>query len=735
MLDTIEYPTSNEYRTGSNNEPIAFFLEVLPKSARFDLLLGYFSSSAINVLSLGFAQFISKGGTVRMVTNHVLSPRDKDAIIEGHQTPVTDYEFSHRDYLRIKNALDDYGTHFFRCLAWLIASRKVQILIVKPKGTRGIAHYKSGVFYDKEGRAVKFKSSCNFTAFGLLENLEELEIKKSWTGKPEKAAVEEYEKYFEEIWQHQASFIEYLSVYDIESAIVQDFGNRTIEELIVDEEKLLRQKKKILSNYKVQAVIAAQEEAISQLTTSFAKEPSFPYSKPRGYQSEAYKNWVKNGKKGIFAMATGTGKTLTALNCVLNEYRESGSYRGIIVVPTLELVSQWEEEIRGFNFRNIVSVSSQNRNWRNDLRRLASLSATDNSYSFFIITTYKSFTHSRFQRALFSLPSDTLFIADEAHNLASSGTSSHLEDFPLQKRIGLSATPERVYDPEGTSLLEKFFSDTRPYVFEYSMKEALEKGFLCNYCYYPILVELSPEEIQKYTEISLQLASLFDREDRVSQDALKRKLLLRKQIIHKASNKLDAFDKLIKKLGQGNKLKHTLVYAPEGYYDVLSEESESLSALNEEEYKICEIYASRIRSLMPSTRVALFNAETKKRAFILEEFADSAIDVLVSMKCLDEGVDVPRTEQAIFCASTGNPRQFIQRRGRILRPHADKHLATIYDMVVVPSVTNVIGNYNTEKRLIENELKRVYEFASLAVNQFEALDAVQSVLDLYNIKK
>lgn len=735
MLETINFPASNEYRTGSSNEPIMFFLEVLPNSIRFDLLLGYFSSSAINLLSLGFAQFLYNGGTVRMVTNHILSPKDKRALAKGLETPASNYEFSVADYERIKMTLDEYGRHFFHCLAWLFASKKIEILIVKPKGARGIAHYKSGVFYDKVGKAVKFKSSCNFTAYGLIENLEELEVKRSWISNTEEAAVQEYQQYFDSIWNKEASFVEYLSTNDVEHAIVKDFGNRSLEELIVDEQKLLRKKLQVFGNYQVRMIIDRLEKEMEQRVASYVNEPFFPYEKPRAYQNEAYVNWKERDYKGIFAMATGTGKTLTALNCVLREFKKRGNYRGIIVVPTIELVNQWIEEIEGFNFRNIIKVSSQNKNWREDIQMLTVLSSTEENYSFFVVTTYRSFTHRRFQRLMYKFPKDTILIADEAHNLGSNSILPLLEDFPLTKRIGLSATPDRVYDEEGTKAVDTFFDDHPPYTFKYSMAMALEAGFLSKYQYYPILVELTKEELEKYTEISASLAKFFGTSSEESNAALERLLLLRKQIIHKASNKLSAFDDLIRSLKEGNKLNYTLVYAPEGYFNDLFDDSDSLGSLNKEEHRICELYANRIRQISPETKISLFHASTRDRAFILERFAQSDLDVLVSMKCLDEGVDVPRTEQAIFCASTGNPRQFVQRRGRILRKSAEKHLATIYDMVVVPSTSRSIGNYNTEKRLIENELKRVYEFASLALNQMEALERVQQVLDLYDIDK
>jgi superfamily II DNA or RNA helicase len=286
---------------------------------------------------------------------------------------------------------------------------------------------------------------------------------------------------------------------------------------------------------------------------------------------------------------------------------------------------------------------------------------------------------------------------------------------------------------EGTKVVDKFFNDSRPYTYEFSMETALDKGYLCKYYYYPYLVELTEEELKGYIEISAQLAKFIHSTDTEISAKAEKLLLLRKQIIHKANNKILQFDKLILELSKQNRLKHTLVYAPEGYFGEFFNDSESLENLNIEENRICEFYSSRIRSLSPQTKVALFNAGTQSRDFILNQFSRSEIDVLVSMKCLDEGVDVPRTEMAVFCASTGNPRQFIQRRGRILRNHKEKQFAYIYDLVVVPSLSQRVGNFQVEKRLIENELRRVNEFADLAENRFEALERVKYIVKMYDI--
>ena len=393
MLKDLEYPKSKEYRSGSKNEPVGFFLNVLPTSKEFKLLLGYFSSSAINVLALGFASFIYNNGKVKMVINHILSSRDKQAILKGNQFSEENFNFSLDNYEQIKQALDEYGQHFFNCLAWLISAKRIEIKVIRPKNNKGISHYKSGVFSDGKSQ-VRFKSSCNFTAFGLFENLEELGIKQSWASDNERAAIDEYNAYFDSIFNKQADFVEYLPFKDIEEAIITDFGDKNIKELLVDERRLIDKKKSILENEQIRKIL----DRLYMLENQFLEklnEPKFPYPHPKGYQITAYKKWKEKGCNGIFAMATGTGKTVTSLNCLLNSYRENKTYKALILVPTIALVNQWKKECKKFNFSNVICVSSKVK-WEKDL----SFFNTANKYtdtSFIVIVTYASFPELNFK--------------------------------------------------------------------------------------------------------------------------------------------------------------------------------------------------------------------------------------------------------------------------------------------------------------------------------------------------
>jgi len=207
-LRNIEIPVSEEYRSGTVNEPIHFFIDALSQSKQFDLLLGYFSTSALRVLSLGFAKFLANGGEMRLVINQFLQPQDKQAIIAGQVNEPQAFYGKRLSFLEVKDKLDEHGLHFFKCISWLVAMKKIKIVVISPKDTFGIAHYKSGVFKDNLN-SVRFKGSCNFTATALLENLEEIDVKCSWKSTEAQAAIREQNDYFERIFSKKADFVDY----------------------------------------------------------------------------------------------------------------------------------------------------------------------------------------------------------------------------------------------------------------------------------------------------------------------------------------------------------------------------------------------------------------------------------------------------------------------------------------------------------------------------------------------
>ena len=333
-------------------------------------------------------------------------------------------------------------------------------------------------------------------------------------------------------------------------------------------------------------------------------------------------------------------------------------------------------------------------------------------------------------------------IADEAHNMGSPTIMKRIGDIKYLRRIGLSATPERQFDEDTNKKLFKFFGAEKQYTYEYLMEEAIKNGVLCRYFYYPHLVRLTDYEMQKYVELSLKIAkyfnfntSTFDKKD----DILMNMLLARKRIIHKAANKLTIFNQIIQeRYSKNGNLKYSLVYVPEGtkpdyiYDSDIFDSSDQVSDDAEADYMI-DLYTEAVMKLDKFITVKKFVSGQQDRDIILDDFASGKIQVLTSMKCLDEGVDVPRSELAIFCASTGNPRQFIQRRGRILRKHKDKFMAEIHDLVVAPEVNYGSDSFKMERALLKGELMRVRNFALLSENPSYSQMELKSVMEHYGL--
>lgn len=734
MLYEVEWAEDGTYVPGEEFSPDRFFNDGLKNSTEFDLKLGYFSSAAISVLAEGFATFISKGGYMRLIINHIVSKKDKEAITNGVMGNVIDCaDLSNFQYL--KTTFNEYQEQFFRCLAYMISQKRIDIRIIKPRGQKGIAHTKTGQFRDGDS-ITAFTGSANFTISGLFNNIESISIDRSDSvDLMVQKRIAKQRKDFDAIISGEKKGIEYLSPKDLVEAISTNYGDSDIEELLDVERKLKEVKK---SNSPITTVVKDELTVVS---------PSFPYDKPRDYQMLAFENWKNNGQKGLFAMATGTGKTITSLNCLLEIYKRNGYYKAVILVPTITLVNQWEKECWKFNFGNIIKVYSKNTEWRSkiELLQMAEKYRKPNepTQDFIIISTYASFARQNVFSVLNSFErAKVLFIADEAHNMGSPSILKRLSTINYLRRIGLSATPERQFDEDTNKKLYRFFGAEEKFTFEYSMEEAIQKGVLCRYYYYPHLVKLTDEEMANYVELSEKISKYFnynsgefDKKD----DILMGLLLARKRIIHKAANKLDAFKKIIEERYEKNgNLKYSLIYVPEGNKPDFFPEADLFDKAEQVaddavSDHLIDIYTEAVMRVDKYITVRKFVSGQKDRDEILAEFAKGKLQVLTSMKCLDEGVDVPRSELAIFCASTGNPRQFIQRRGRVLRKHPDKYMAEIHDLVVAPEVSSSSTSYKMEQSLLKGELLRVKNFSMLSENPSYSQIELKAVMEHYGL--
>ena len=743
MLYEVDWAEDGTYRPDEYYSPAKFFNDCLKNSKEFDLQLGYFSSATISILAEGFATFISNGGKMRLVINHIVSEQDKGAIDKGVHGGVIDC-FDLENFSELRKTFDEYQQQFFECLAFLIYRNRIEIKIVKPRNKRGIAHTKSGQFRDGDS-ITSFTGSANFTISGLFNNLEEIKIDRSDSvDTMVQKRIESQREDFNSSMLERKRNIEYLSPQELVSAVKSNYSDRNIEELLDVETKL----KKIREEREVKR---RKMDIVCEESPMYA-QPEFPYpTGPREYQQLAFNNWKDNEQKGLFAMATGTGKTITSLNCLLEIYKRNGYYKAIILVPTVALVNHWEEECYKFRFSNVVKVYSKNLSWRDEIERITFSekykTTKEPEVSYIIISTYSSFSREKVFMVLNGFDKRRLLlIADECHNMGSKSMIRKMREIPYFRRIGLSATPERQYDIYGNTQIRKFFGAEEKYTFEYSMEEAIKNGVLCKYYYYPHVVQLTSIEMDEYVEISEKISryynyntDTFDSDDEV----LKMLLLARKRIIHKAENKLSVFTEIIRNWHkEKGSLKYTLVYVPEGNvpdyiansddFDNISETDEDVDAAH-----LINLYTKAVIEVDKRVTVRKFTSELRDRDEVLNDFAVGKLDVLTSMKCLDEGVDVPRSELAIFCSSTGNPRQFIQRRGRVLRMHPDKKIAGLHDLVVIPAISPSKSSYKMERALLKGELLRVNNFAMLSENpsysEVELRDAMEHYgLNLYN---
>ncbi len=433
----------------------------------------------------------------------------------------------------------------------------------------------------------------------------------------------------------------------------------------------------------------------------------------------AIKNWFANNGRGSLKMATGSGKTITALSIITHLYQKAGLKTAVVLCPYKHLVDQWAKEARNFHFNPLIVHTSRTM-WSEDLNRKLLALQDDKDQVLLVLTTNRSFADEFFQRKLAHFPKNSLLVADEAHNLGARDLRTKLPD-SIRWRLALSATPERWFDDEGTDAIFQYFGDVlEP---EFTLEDALKCGALAPYRYYPILVELTDEEQDEYLSLSEKIARVFSKDGFDKENKLLSALLLKRaRLMSSAENKLP----LLKTLMEGKTdSKHWLFYCGDGRVEDPSSQDEMRQIES-----VCRILGRELRM-----KVASFTAETPRetRQEISDKLDSGALQGLVAIRCLDEGVDIPSTERAVILASSTNPRQFIQRRGRVLRkPTKDsKKVAEIYDMITIPPLDAVVTD--SERSMLRKELVRFAEFAKLALNAGEARKVILELQKKYDL--
>lgn len=707
MLEDLVYSPTLEYRTGELFNPRDLYAELFENSQKCDLLLGYFSSTAIKVLSRSFSEFISKGGVLRVLANTVVSADDLQLFDNSKQIDLLDIDKLEDVYHHLSGS----QKNFFECLRFLMNHDRIQIRFIQPKTGRGIAHFKSSVFQDSQDDAVYCKGSCNFTASGLLYNLEEMFVSCSWDSDHNGLRVDEFKNYFNQIWEGENSNVDLADTAQIKNWVDSRFEALSLNEVV-----------KILTSRQEDSTFVTEVDDPKPLFN----EIKFPFeSGPRGYQQKALDNWLANNRRGLFAMATGTGKTLTALNCLLYLYNANSYYRAIIVVPTSALMLQWEDQVNKFGFKDKYIF---NKLTAIQKKTLELINADPLESNFILVISYSAFSKSKFQTKFSRMITNSVVIADEAHNSSAPKASKVFSEINPLGILGLSATPEKRF--QDTDLFyQRVFGSKFPHTFSYTMKTAIDNEILTPYKYYPIPVEMEPDEFDNFDRVTQLITQLTSR-DKLSnseKEQLKNLSIYRRSIINSAIRKevvvIDVLNDIRKRQGD---LRYTLIYAPVGYEKTgnHSKETEDL------EHRIVR-YTEKIRANFPDATIAQFAGGMKKTQSdsLITSFENGSNHMLISMKCLDEGVDIPIAKNALFISSSGSPREFIQRRGRVLRKHEEKIMAHVYDLYVVPPK----GSYpsNATRKIAKDEIIRLQEFAELAMNKAEVLNLISLIEKSY----
>jgi DNA phosphorothioation system restriction enzyme len=437
----------------------------------------------------------------------------------------------------------------------------------------------------------------------------------------------------------------------------------------------------------------------------------------RDYQLEAVANWLRHRGRGTLKMATGSGKTITALAIAAELYEKISLQVLLVICPYRHLVSQWGKECEKFNLKPVLAFESVH-NWQN---RLAGelYSVVGHKGGFLtIITTNSTFISESFQSQLRFFPDRTLIVGDEVHNLGSPRLEAALPS-RIGLRLGLSATPERYFDEMGTaSIIEYFGSILQP---EFTLADALKTGALVPYNYYPIFVELTSEEALTYAKLTQRIGWAMNKNNSMSDnDTLTSLLMKRSRLVGAATNKLPALYNLMQRRLDTD---HTLFYCGDGWVE--QEDSNYQRQLEAVTKMLGRDLGYRVNTYTADTSI-------EDREKLQKQFDSGELQGLVAIRCLDEGVDIPSIQNAVILASTSNPRQFIQRRGRILRPYVNKEKATLFDMIVLPPELDR-EILETERNLFYKELKRFVEFADLANNGVAARQKIATVAAKYAI--
>lgn len=659
----------------------------LQQATEFDCMVGFFGGGALRELAAGLATYLL-GSTepLRLLVSPVISEADQESIREGLKKPREVLESSiaaaFQDEVALASALAD---HTKRCLAYLLAVRRLQMKVVLLKGGAKF-HLKEWIFKAK-GDVVVLSGSANFTGAALTANVEQLHLLRSWRGSDSLVACDDAVLEFEEYWgNRKPNAVAIDCPLAVREGLVSSYDNANAP---------------TESDYRRALELEGIDQRAGGLTVDkFHPPDGLVWETGKyGHQGRAVRAWEAADRRGILSMATGAGKTIAALVSAWRLYRETRSLLVVIAAPTRPLVTQWGDEVRTFGIDAYMAGKDSRRRRLGAIdRRLTNLELGVSKIQVIIVTN-DLLTDREFKSLVGNFRGPSMLIADEVHNL---GTRAFLSDPPeyFDYRLGLSATPQRQYDEEGTAGLVDFFGDT---VFDFGLKEAIGVC-LVPYEYHLHPVSLTDDEVFEYRRLSEQIRKLMQATGGEPRDLdaerLQKLLNRRRLVLENAEGKLAALAAALMEIGP-SKLTHTLIYATDKGPSQLERVNALLRDLN---VKYHQITASE-------------TGDPRLVEATLAAFQRGVLQVLTAKRVLDEGLNVPEIRTAYILASTTVRRQWVQRRGRLLRtcPAIGKSHATIHDFVVLPPPGE--PRDDDIKRLVNSELERCDEFTELATNR------------------
>lgn len=709
-----------EYRSLLDNVARDFYIPILGCAVKYQRAVGFFSSTVLVDISKGISALAMNGGKIQLVASPYLSDEDIEAIKSGYeQRNLIVKNAIRREMQEGKNAFEQARLNL---LANLIADGvlDIKIAFTEDQKRMGMYHEKMGIFTDADGNKIAFSGSMNESATALALNYETIDIFCSWKGDEDRVSAKE--NAFASIWNDCEPNIKIIEFLELKDEIIQKY-KRTVPDYEID-------KKEFEPDF--------DTAYHTDLIVTHTNQPKFPEKfKLHDYQELAIEEWKKRGYRGIFDMATGTGKTYTGLGALttLSEFLNH-KLAAIIVCPYQHLVEQWVEDIVKFNIKPIIGYSaSSQKDWDKRLKdavRDQKLKVRGKEFFCFICTN-ATFASDFVQKQIAKIKSDTLLMVDEAHNVGAPYYSCLLYD-TYKYRLGLSATINRHGDEEGTEKLFEFFGEK---CIEYTLDRAIQEHKLTKYKYFPIIVTLNEEELDAYDQLSYEIGKCIIKgkngKFRLSERG-KKLALKRARIVAGARGKIDALEEAIQPYIND---KHILVYC--GATKGLSQNQDRSDVDAEDVRQIDEVTDLLGNKLKMAVSQFTSKEDVEEREVLKREFSEGeTLKALIAIKCLDEGVNIPKIKTAFILASTTNPKEYIQRRGRVLRLAEGKEYAEIYDFITLPYDLNAVSSLTEQQvkrnmTLVKNELIRAEEFSRIAVNMVESASVIDDIKDAYGI--